>query len=460
MQDKVVTRRRRRRRRSGRRPRRSVRCPSTAAGSAPSRPSACCGAPGSARAGARRQSSRGRASTARSQSLTRPPAERLTGPAPKDEDGRPLAPFDAYGHDQLWWLDKMVRTNRPLVERMTLVWHDWFATSNDEVGSPRLMIGQNNLFRRRALSSFEKLLLDVTQDPAMLVWLSGSGSTKDAPNENYARELMELFTLGVGRGYSERDVREQARALTGFTNDWDDEPRARQLPLRARAARRRREEGVRQARALRLARLLPALPRAQEATRRSSSASCGRTSSRQRRPPAPRTRSSACTSTATTPCGRWSRRSCAIPTSTAARGWSSRRSSTSPGCCAAWAAASTPSRGSGSAELAGQQLFYPPDVAGWEDDRWLDTSTWRGRWLAARLRVEREALLEPGKDPPIPDETPGDGRRPRARVLGQPDDLARRRAGAGAVRPALPRRRRTASGSRSTTRSGARTRCA
>ena len=60
------------------------------------------------------------------------------------------------------------------------------------------MIGQNNLFRRHALSSFEKLLLDVTKDPAMLIWLSGSGSTKDAPNENYARELMELFTLGVG----------------------------------------------------------------------------------------------------------------------------------------------------------------------------------------------------------------------------------------------------------------------
>src|SRR5437764_369190 len=66
-------------------------------------------------------------------SLTRPGAERLTGPKPHDDNGNPLAPYDAWGHDQLWWLDRMVRTRRPLVERMTLVWHDWFATSNDGV---------------------------------------------------------------------------------------------------------------------------------------------------------------------------------------------------------------------------------------------------------------------------------------------------------------------------------------
>src|SRR6185503_17584236 len=74
------------------------------------------------------------------ESLIHPPKEKLTGPAPTDEDGRPIAPFDAWGHDGLWWLDKMVRSNRQLVERMTLVWHDWFATSNAEVGSQQLMI--------------------------------------------------------------------------------------------------------------------------------------------------------------------------------------------------------------------------------------------------------------------------------------------------------------------------------
>jgi uncharacterized protein (DUF1800 family) len=154
--------------------------------------------------------------------LTHPPKERLRGPAPRDGDGHPLAPMDAWGHDHLWWLDRMVRTNRPLVERMTLVWHDWFATSNAGVGSQRLMLRQNKLFRHNALGSFAKLLVGVTRDPAMLVWLSGVQNTKSAPNENYGRELMELFTLGAGRGYTEDDVREQARALTGFRDEWDE----------------------------------------------------------------------------------------------------------------------------------------------------------------------------------------------------------------------------------------------
>ena len=153
-------------------------------------------------------------------SLTRPPAARLEGPAPVDEKGRPIAPADAWGHDHLWWLDRMVRTNQPLVERMALNWHDWFATG--DVGSSGLSLGQNALFRRQALGSFSSLLTAVTRDPAMLLWLSGTENHKDAPNENYARELMELFTLGAGRGYDEEDVRQMARALTGFANDWSD----------------------------------------------------------------------------------------------------------------------------------------------------------------------------------------------------------------------------------------------
>jgi hypothetical protein len=148
--------------------------------------------------------------------LTSPGRERLRGPKPRDEKGRPLAPRDAWGHDHLWWLDRMVRTSRPLVERMTLIWHDWFATSNDGADSQRLMLEQNALFRRNALGSFRDLLLQVTHDRAMLLWLNGVENEKEAPNENYAREMMELFTLGAGRGYGERDVREQARALTGW----------------------------------------------------------------------------------------------------------------------------------------------------------------------------------------------------------------------------------------------------
>ncbi len=159
-------------------------------------------------------------------SLTRPKAkERLRGPGPVDEDGLPLAPFDAYGHDLLWWLDRMVRTNRPLVERMALIWHDWFATA--EVDSQRLSIQQAQLFQRRWMVSFKDLLREVTVDPAMLIWLSGVDNTERAPNENYARELMELFTLGAsdasGFPYSEDDVREQARALTGWDAEYVDD---------------------------------------------------------------------------------------------------------------------------------------------------------------------------------------------------------------------------------------------
>ena len=154
-------------------------------------------------------------------SLTRPSGEAaLRGPAPVDADGAPIAPADAYGHDHLWWLDRMVRTSQPLIERMALLFHDWFATSNDGVSTQQQMIDQSNLFRARCFGSFLELLKAVTIDPAMLQWLDGDSSTKRAPNENYARELMELFTLGADRGaYSETDIREMARALTGWRSD-------------------------------------------------------------------------------------------------------------------------------------------------------------------------------------------------------------------------------------------------
>jgi uncharacterized protein (DUF1800 family) len=84
------------------------------------------------------------------------------------------------------------------------------------------MLRQNRMMRARALGNFHDLLVQVTCDPAMLLWLSGTSNTKYSPNENYGREVMELFTLGADRGYSQRDVREQARALTGWTNNWDN----------------------------------------------------------------------------------------------------------------------------------------------------------------------------------------------------------------------------------------------
>ena len=154
-------------------------------------------------------------------SLTRPARVTLEGPAPVVQDGQPIAPDEAPGHEILWWLDRMVRTTAPLIERMTLIWHDWFATSYIGVGSQSLMIAQNQTLRRFCLGNFGELLREITVDPAMLVFLSGVLSKKDTPNENYAREMQELFTLGVNGGYSERDVREQARALTGWTCTWN-----------------------------------------------------------------------------------------------------------------------------------------------------------------------------------------------------------------------------------------------
>jgi hypothetical protein len=155
-------------------------------------------------------------------SLTRPagPA-RLIGRSPHGAHGLPLDPLDVWGDDHCWWLDRMVRSDQQLVERMTLVWHSWFATSLDG-STARLMLNQNHMMRARALGNFHDLLVEVTRDPAMLMWLSGTSNTKYSPNENYGREVMELFTLGADRGYSQEDVHQQARALTGFTNDWSE----------------------------------------------------------------------------------------------------------------------------------------------------------------------------------------------------------------------------------------------
>ena len=341
-------------------------------------------------------------------SLTRPGPEHLHGKPPTDDGGLRLAPADAYGHDHLWWLDRMVRTSRPLVERMALVWHDWFATSNAGVGSQRLMLGQNWLFRSHALGSFERLLIGVTKDPAMLIWLSGNQNTKYAPNENYAREQMELFTLGPDRpgGYTEMDVREQARALTGWRNDfssgagpynfrfdpslhdygvktifgrsgnfgWQDSCRlclrhpnhasffVRKLwsyfvPTPPDAA----TEGA-------LERLYRngsyAVRPVVEAILRHPDLYGG---ARMVKPPVVYT------------AGLLRRLGRRIDT----LDW-------------VWLDA-----------LAGQQLFYPPNVAGWDESRWLDTATFRGRWQVASRALSKNALDESRPRPWAPHDPAG-----------------------------------------------------
>jgi uncharacterized protein (DUF1800 family) len=125
-----------------------------------------------------------------------------------------------YEELRAWWVRKMLTTSSPLTERMTLFWHNHFTSGQDKVGYPQLMAQQNMLFRRGALGHFGELLHDVAKDPAMLQYLDGAGSRKGKPNENFAREVMELFTLGEGR-YSQQDVSETARAYTGWTLDPD-----------------------------------------------------------------------------------------------------------------------------------------------------------------------------------------------------------------------------------------------
>ena len=329
-------------------------------------------------------------------SLLDPPRPKLRGPAPTDGDGVPIAPYDLWGHDALWWLDRMVRSNRPLVERMALNWHDWFATG--DVGSQRFSIGQAELLRGRALASFRDLALAITKDRAMLVWLSGIYNDRYEPNENYARELMELFTLGVsdesGYPYTEDDVREQARALTGWTADWEDDvgltnfrferelhdsgyktifgrrgrwdwqdsvrlcleheahPRylveklwAYFIPVPPSAATRQKLQRLYRSRGYAVKPLLAAIlkhPLFYEGPAMV-------------KPPA------------VLIAGFLRARGRGIDT----EAWS-------------WVS-----------DLAGQRPFSPPNVAGWDEERWLDTSTFRGRWEAAsQLTRDDEADTE------------------------------------------------------------------
>jgi hypothetical protein len=117
-----------------------------------------------------------------------------------------------------WWADRMVSTDHPLQEKMALFWHGHFATGADKVRDYRKMLVQLELFHQKGTGNFRELLIAVAQDPAMLVFLDAGQNVKGAPNENFGREVMELFTIGVGN-YSEHDIREAARAFTGWTND-------------------------------------------------------------------------------------------------------------------------------------------------------------------------------------------------------------------------------------------------
>ena len=121
-----------------------------------------------------------------------------------------------------WWLDRMLHGRRPLQEKMVLFWHGHFATSVEKVRNPYFMWRQNDVFRRHATGNWLLLLTAVGKDPAMLIWLDQAQSRRQHPNENFAREVMELFALGEGH-YTEHDITEAARALTGWSFDFQNQ---------------------------------------------------------------------------------------------------------------------------------------------------------------------------------------------------------------------------------------------
>jgi uncharacterized protein (DUF1800 family) len=149
--------------------------------------------------------------------------DRLLKGGPKqeefDKETRPLAESirraNSGNQARAWWLYRMLYSPHPLREKLTLLWHNHFATSNAKVNNAGYMLGQYDLMYKYALGNFRSLLQEMSRDPAMMVWLDTSLSKKGMPNENYARELMELFSLGIGH-YSEKDIREAARAFTGW----------------------------------------------------------------------------------------------------------------------------------------------------------------------------------------------------------------------------------------------------
>ena len=339
-------------------------------------------------------------------SLTRPSGDAtLTGPEPH-ESGGPLAPADAWGHDHLHWLDRMVRTDQPLVERMALVFHDWFATSVQGVDQ-RFMVDQAAMFRQKCLGSFRDLVHSVTTDPAMLIWLNGLDNSRWWPNENYARELMELFTLGANRGaYSEADVRELARALTGWRATWTSElgwHNFRFDPNRADTTSKAvfgqtGAFGWREACDLCIDHPLHSsffvsklwsyfIPTPPDAATQASLEGLYISSGRGIRP--------VLEAILMHP-QFYEGEEMLIPPVVYNAGLLRARGRAIDSDVWVW-----------TGQIAGQKLFEPPSVAGWDDEKWLDTSRLRGRWMVANY-VARPDAHDPWDQPYPETETPAE----------------------------------------------------
>ena len=119
---------------------------------------------------------------------------------------------------QGYWLYRIINSRRPLEEKMALFWHGLFATAYGKLNHAKAVVNQTHTFRRHGLGSFANILLELSRDPAMIFWLDNKDNHRDAPNENYGRELLELFSMGIGN-YTEHDVKAAARSFTGWTID-------------------------------------------------------------------------------------------------------------------------------------------------------------------------------------------------------------------------------------------------
>jgi uncharacterized protein (DUF1800 family) len=328
---------------------------------------------------------------------------RLVGPEPVTELGEPIDPA-RFPYDHLVWLDRMVRSDQPFLERLALLFHDWFGVSDELVGSWPLMREHVDLFRRVGRGSFRDLLLAVTGDGAMLVRLDGDDNQRGRPNENYARELMELYALGPDRGaYTERDVREAARGLTGYASsyhpdrgyeDFRFDPARHddgEKELFARRDRYRPEAVVDACVAhplhpsffvLKLWSAFVAVPPADGQRRALERLYVERDH-------------------AVLPVVEAILMHPAVYEGPAL---------VKPP--AVYAAGMLRALGRGIESIgwpevgrqAGQRLFQPPSIAGWREDRWLDTATWRARWQLAHLALKGHEL---GADEGyLADETP------------------------------------------------------
>jgi uncharacterized protein (DUF1800 family) len=256
------------------------------------------------------------------------------------------------------------------------------------------MLTQNALLRRHALGNFQELTLDVTEDPAMLLWLNGTSNSKWDPNENYARELQELFCLGADRGYGENDVRALARSLTGFRNDWNDAG-----PTRFRFDPKLHDGGVKQLYGKRHAYGWKDGVKAVLANREHASYFVAKLWSYFIPTAIP-------SSTARSLAKLYKRDHEVRPVLESILRhphlYDASRRMVKPPVVQAAGMLRAVGRGIDTTawawlcESAGQYLFMPPNVSGWDDTRWLDTATFRGRWQLAQYICD-PASLDPEK---------------------------------------------------------------